>query len=118
MLIFAELGNRFIEHGVGKLCVGTCADGPTDNATVKAVDHGRQIHFSCGKRELGQVCQPLSVRSICVKISADDIRDSGADLAYIRAVASPSGAVNQKVTFALSWSRFLSAPPRRRELTH
>ena len=46
-----------------------------------------------------------------MKISADDIGDSGADLAYIRAVASPSGAVSQKETFALSWSRFLSAPP-------
>lgn len=51
--------DRAIQHGVHKLGIRTCPDGPVDHEAIKAVVHGRQIHLARRQLELRNIGEPF-----------------------------------------------------------
>ena len=69
LLAVLERGAGVGEHAVGQVRVRARADRPRDGKPVVAVDHGRQVGFARGNRELGQVRDPQPVRRLGVEIA-------------------------------------------------
>ena len=57
-----------VQHRVHQLGVWTCADGPADNQTIEAVDHGRQVHLAALLVN-GRSHSPLTVGNRPIKLN-------------------------------------------------
>ena len=86
---FITLGHGLdgrIQHGVHELCIGACANRPTDDHAIETVDHRRQINLPCRDMEFRDVREPLFVGSRRLKIAINEVLRGGTDFSNIRTI--------------------------------
>ncbi len=62
-----------IQHSIDQPRVWLRSNRPTDDHAIEAVDDGRKIHLPSRDLELGDVCQPLHIRCLCMEVAIDQV---------------------------------------------
>ncbi len=88
-LLILQGGDRLVQHVIYKSGIRSSADFPCRHQAVVTVDDDRQVHFTRGNLEFGDIGYPLLVGGIRMEVALQEVGNGRADLTHVRAVATP-----------------------------
>lgn len=95
-LSWRQLRNSVLQHRIYQIRIRGCSYLPADRHSIQAINHRRKIYFSSFDGKLCDVCEPLLIRFICMKIAVNEVLRCLAQFSLIGVIFAFSAYLDEK----------------------